>query len=298
MFKKRLTRLFLVAVYSLAGLSVVGCEDDLNSHGGASSTVIKKSDVVGDYNFVGYSGPLKRELEISFESDGSGSGQELSYGTYGIISAHKYIFHWSISGNKVKLNGVSASADTDGDTGSSTSWNAEFEMLYGLLVPGKNFIGGYAEYALSNKVKYSIDDYVKCEAKFNRSSGTLTVSIETSLGKCWPDLSFRYGVSLDYADYIWATDKNGKVAFDCGKPLQLFYDIIADLNAKKRSGDTLSQNDKDLMDTAQGAIDSYIRDFRNGNVDLRVGVDGQFLFQGETHSLSTTNAHINYYVTD
>lgn len=278
---KRLSFISLI-LFSIIGSVLVSCSKDRNPWGGSStSSSISKSDVVGSHYYRGYSGPLTRELEITFNRDGSGSCVELIVESYGIVNGvHKNDFKWSISGDKVKLKGVSGRADTDGDSGANSSWSGEFVWQFGMLLPGNPFIEGYAENAVLQMLEYEVSKYVDCKATFDMTSHHVLVTINTRLGAHWKDFIFRYGISLDYANYTWAEDENGKVVFDCGNPVEQFDDIIASVNAKERT-EGITQNERNLRDTAQDGIDSYISDFRRGNADIKVDVEVKFTFYGQ-----------------
>ena len=276
-------------------LFIVGCgkEDTQGSVFGK----LTRSEVIGSYYYLGYSGPLKRELEITFDSDQTGYGEELSYGSSGnLLSAHAYSFTWTISGNKLQLKGVSGRADSDGDVGANDSWSAEFEYLYGMIVPGKPFIAGYAEHAVFSMIDNKIDEYIECKATLNKLTGDYTININTRLDDVWKDIYFKYGVSWNWGDYQWGEQNGNQVKFNCETELDLFYDIVEAVNEKEKT-EGLTQNDRDLRDNALDAINQYINDFQRGSVSFRVGVNAAFSYLGERFD-RTFVITPQYYVTE
>lgn len=253
---------------------ISGCnKEQFNNDSSQSYGRLTQSEVVGSYYFTGYSGPLKRELNIDFYDNKMGEGEEYSYGTHGLLSIHKYVFKWSISGSKVILKGTSASVDSDGDVGTSTSWEAEFEWLYGMLLPGKNFIAGYAEKEIFDMVERELDDYVTCTATLDRPTGKITVDINSGLEKMWPGMTFLYGISSDYVNYTWAKPKGGKVVMQMETELQLYHNILKSLAEAQKNGEHISDDMRDLETSALNQIRKYESTFSKGDVDFVVGVN-------------------------
>lgn len=253
---------------------ISGCnKEQFNTDSSQSYGRLTQSEVVGSYYFKGYSGPLKRELNIDFYDNKMGEGEEYSYGSYGLLSIHKYVFKWSISGSKVILKGTSASVDSDGDVGTSTSWEAEFEWMFGMLVPGKNFIAGYAEKEIFDMVERELDDYVTCTATLDRPTGIVTIDINSGLDKKWSEMTFQYGVSSDYVNYTWAKLKGGKVEVQMMTELLLYHNILKSLAEAQKNGEHISDDMRDLETSALNQIKKYESNFSKGNVDFVVGVN-------------------------
>jgi hypothetical protein len=277
-------------LFLLSLLVLLGCDKDANG-----DDSISKSKVVGDYLFVGYSGPLKRELEISFNGDMSGYGQEMSYGSRGnLLSVHEYVFRWHISGQKVILEGVSAVADSDGDSHSSISWSTEFEYQHGMLLPGKGFIGGYAAQAIFEKIDNEKSSYIDCSMRLDMLTGGITVSIVSHLDNLWPDVVFSYGYSYDYNEYEWRFLKGETIELNLPSGLELAYSALASI-AQKEVDEGLSLSEIQLRDNYQEFIDKYVKQFEKGKTDYRIGLKVRCFVNGDSYE-RVLDIDADYYV--
>ncbi len=275
-------RYYVTVIVMLLSLFSISCsQEDKEDFDDSGSSSISKSDVVGSFYYDGYSGPLYRELEIDFFSDNTGMATEYSYGSRNnILSVHKYVFTWEIKGSKVLLSGTSASADSDGDVGASTSWSGEFEFTHGVLVPGKSFIEGYANKVYKDLKQKDISNYTNSKLEYDPDNSLITVTINTNytLNNNWSDQTIQYGyVEYPTPNYKWIRTGGTSNSFT-------FYDISVDiwmssikaLYEKEKNGNYLDSEERGLRSDLISTVNNYIKNFKNGNVwksAIKIGDD-------------------------
>lgn len=241
-------------------------------------------DVVGSYWFEGYSGPLKRTLEIVFEEDHSGYGSESSYSTStgNLLSAHKFFFTWRKSQNTVYLSGAHASASSSGDIGANTDWSAEFEFKYGMFMPKKGFIEGYAEKMISGKMKRDVSERVTCTASYYTDSYSFGVVFSSDIPKIWPEYRMKCGFTCNYPNYNWlemGQDEDIAFGFD-DNAVRLYLRTIKSLNEKEANGGTLSQSERGLRASMYEHLEERLVEISKGKTGYTFAVSiGENVFE-------------------
>lgn len=232
-------------------------------------------DVVGSYFFTGYAGSIKRELEIVFNKDHTGNALEESYSTStgNLLSAHEYIFTWKKKGNLVYLSGVHASASSDGDINGSTNWSAEFEFKYGMFMPSKGFIEGYAEQMIHGKMKRDVDDVV-CFVTYYTKTCSFGVEIISELSSIWPYYPIKYGYTANYPDYEWMFfSEDEDIVFGFSDTyVELEYKSLKKLREMQEQGYTLSKTQLNHMKSFESTIQERIEEIKNKKIRYNLAV--------------------------
>lgn len=254
-----LVALFCVVLY--------GCNKASN---GENQVNLCDSDIIGDYTFTGYT-TARCDLEVSFVEDHSGYYTETRY-LSSRVSAKAMSFIWSISGDRVILSGIRASADSDGDWDINTSATQEFKYAYGMLLPGKGFIDGYAKHEIFNMIEQKINDYVDNTATFEESTGYIYIDITSKLDVVWPGMTFKFGFSENNNEWQYKDLESNHVRFCLWTEACLYIASIAELNKREREEGGLDKNAQDARDAYEYYLKEYIKSFERGNIDCRVGV--------------------------
>jgi len=307
-----------IMALSFIGMLLNGCSDSSDDVDEVvDDGSISKKDVVGSYSFEGYSGPLRRELEIDFDSDYTGNGTELSYDNNDdLLSAYEYVFTWKIKGGKVLLTGAAASAHSSGNTNANTSWTAEFEYKHGLLLPGKPFIEGYTKAALYDLKREDVAGYVtNCVVKYDVMNMLFNVTLKSGLSKNWSDMTIRYGGSCPGDANTWYVTGGNNISFkakdtdvDCDRMIKAYKTLREKIN----NGSTLSESEQDLANTAMQVIKNHIKEVEKGNaydVMAEIGgdafrvncsfeiLDNELSSQGNTNQNGNNTPQVDYSAT-
>lgn len=235
-----------------------------------------EKDVIGSYYFEGYASHLKRELEIVFDEDHTGYGTEYSYSTTSgnLLSAHKYVFTWRKTQNRVLLTGVSASANSDGDTGSSTSWEAEFEFKYDMFLPAKGFIDGYAEAMIRGKMKRDVEQNVRCDVTYYTQDASYSARFSSNINSLWPFFPVMYGFSTQYPEFNWMSFSNDEDIVFIFKDAYIsrLLRSLNQLREREEKGETLSDSQLSLKASIEKTMKEHENELRAGNIAITFGV--------------------------
>lgn len=261
--------------------------------------VFSDKDVIGSYSYYGYSGPTKRELEIDFEEDHTGSGHEESYSTNSgsLISARKFYFTWVKKGNRVYLNGASGSANREGETSGNIDWKAEFEFKYDMFMPSTGFIEGYAEHMIKEKMEKDVKEHVDINVTYYNESCSFAVEMTTDMFRLWPDFPIHFGFRAKSAEYNWMSfTENEKIVFAFkDEYISLEFRSLKTLRQLQEMGYPLSQSEKDLIKSLQKSLDNRLSEISSHNLGYYFAIKiGDNVFEVEPYYVNMTRGSNPY----
>ena len=255
---------------TLVFLSVVGCTQDEEAIElfVDPDSPISKSDMIALHSYIYNVGSTEYELNLDFNEDFSGTGEQMIYKNIDELSSYsQYSFVWRIKGDKVLLNGISASSS--GYT--NTSWSAELEYKHGVLVPGKGFSSGYAEYVFKMLMKDDLDEYFNSNLELDVDNNVLTFSFTSGLKNTWPEKNIKYGIYIidDGIDFFMPESSNDKsCSYEVSPGITgtnaLYYRSLTSLINKQKTTQ-LSESEKSLMASTKTSIKAYMDSFKKGN---------------------------------
>lgn len=261
---------------------------------------ISKSDVVGIYSFYCYSGPLYYELEVEFNDDFSGNSTQKSYDShYNLMSVNNFVFIWRIEGEKILLNGSSATVNSEGEIGYSYSRSGSFEMKHDILVPDKGFVEGYAKYALRIVMENDVYNYYSSSLELDVDNNMLYFSFITELTDRWPEKTIKYGVrGIDGTEYYTTpyTNKNYgdlKLTNVLTGSAALYYESVVALTEAMKTR-SLTNSEKSLMSGAKDGIKQYVKSFNKGNEYQAIVKIGDEVINCNCNYTSKYSSLINY----
>lgn len=270
-------------VFAIMIVSFTGCQKD-DPELMFNQNQISESDVIGRYEFKGYTGDGERTLNLELLDDHTGSGTETCEGVVSELrTTRKYIFEWAIKNRKVVMKGVSATINTS-YLHTSISWRGSLEYAYGMLVPGDNFIKEYAETAITDYFNNCLWNDVTSEASFDQSCGLVKVTIKSQLDDAWKDMYFKYGLSLHNSDYTWGILEDGEITFTYTADCHLYYTTLLDLVQKEKEGKSLSISERNLEDFCRQQIKEYASDFIDRKAEFSTAVNTSYSYKGNTYN--------------
>lgn len=208
-------------------------------------------------NNVGYHLTVEKEYE-----SGSGYSQESYFNK----------FTYNVSGNTVEVR-FKNGTDTYIYNGGFLALGDDIYTPSAMTQSDRDFVNRKAQEIddeeETNEIVNNLDDYVSVTSEFVEENLNIKFTINTELSKKYPQKTFEYGVEYGYGNYYYTSnlDMEGKssknftmsVLFD---ECALYMKSYTELVDKIKSGEELTESERDLFEYIIDEIERKVRSFK------------------------------------
>lgn len=208
-------------------------------------------------NNVGYHLRVEKEYE-----SGSGYSQESYFNK----------FTYNVSGNTVEVR-FKNGTDTYIYNGGFLALGDDIYTPSAMTQSDRDFVNRKAQEIddeeETNEIVNNLDDYVSVTSEFVEENLNIKFTINTELSKKYPQKTFEYGVEYGYGNYYYTSnlDMEGKssknftmsVLFD---ECALYMKSYTELVDKIKSGEELTESERDLFEDIIDEIERKVRSFK------------------------------------